>query len=40
VIQVVTPDGGTVAGIVTGVVMDLSGGAQSMRVDVREMTVV
>lgn len=38
-VQVRTPDGETVAGAVTGLVMDLSGGAQSMRVDVREKVV-
>lgn len=38
-IQVRTPDGEVVAGVVTGLVMDFSGGAQTMRVDVREKVV-
>lgn len=38
-IEVRTPDDEVVAGVVTGLVMDFSGGAQTMRVDVREKVV-
>lgn len=38
-IRVRTPDGEATVGVVTGLVMDLSGGAQTMRVDVREVMV-